>query len=124
MRNPNNPKERNLAKGALRRVFSRSELRRQALQKNLTTHEDPNRPRVTKWTWCNECGEVFPAYLANVDHVDPVIPVNKTLEDLTWDQLVDRLWCDIDNLQVLCKPCHLEKSKRERKARKNVRQKL
>ena len=44
--------------------------------------------------------------------------VSKTLEDMSWDELVDRLWCDIDNLTVLDKDCHKAKSKEENVERK------
>ena len=74
-------KERGLLKGAMRRVFSRSELRQQALAKHDIKHTDENRPRVTKWSFCGECGVIEPRYLMQVDHLLPVIALNETLED-------------------------------------------
>jgi 5-methylcytosine-specific restriction endonuclease McrA len=121
MHNPKNPKERNLIKGALRRVFSRSELRLAALKSNVIEHADVNRPRVTKWAWCNACGEILPAYTMQVDHLEPVIKVEETLEDLTWDELIDRLWCAAENLSVVCKDCHKSKTKLENKERRLFR---
>lgn len=118
MNNLLSPKERGLLKGALRRIFSRSDLRRQALDKHNITFQDPNRPRVTKWSFCGECGCIEPRYLMEVDHISPVIKVSETLDSLTIDQLIARLWCSIDNLSPICKPCHKAKSKVENKERR------
>jgi 5-methylcytosine-specific restriction endonuclease McrA len=113
------PKERNLFKGALRRLFSRSDLRRNALKKViLENYFDPNRPRAMRWGYCMECGLITPAYLLEVDHVEPIIRVDESLEDLTIETLVDRIWCNEDNLMPLCKPCHKEKTKAEAKLRR------
>lgn len=110
-------KERGLIKGALRRVFSRSDLRRSALDASIITHSDPERPRVKKWCKCHNCKNPLAAYQADVDHVYPVVPLDKTLDDMTWDEVVNRLWCDRMHLQILCKTCHDSKSKDERKSR-------
>lgn len=56
-----------------------------------------------------------------VDHIEPVIALTEKLEDLSWDQLVDRLWCPIDNLQPLCQTCHKRKSKEENKERRALK---
>lgn len=114
-------KERNLIKGALRRVFVRSELRRRALKHNEVEHSDDKHPRVKRWSWCTTCGEVIPSYKTQVDHVIPLIPIDKTLEDFTWDELIDRLWCNEENLKLLCIPCHKLKSKLEAKERRKYR---
>jgi 5-methylcytosine-specific restriction endonuclease McrA len=121
MKKPTSPKERNLVKGAMRRVFSRSELRQQVLKRNLIEHSDPKRPRVKKWAWCEVCGEVLPAYTMAVDHRIPLVPIDKTLEDMSWDEVVERLWCDVSNLQLICTPCHKLKSSQERKQRKKAK---
>lgn len=107
MKNPKNPKERGLLKGAMRRVFSRSEVRRRALDKALVKdYSDPSRKRVTRWGKCSACNKLEPAYLLQIDHIEPVIGVNESLDDISWDTLVDRLWCDEKNLRAICKPCH------------------
>ncbi len=113
-----NAKERGLLKGAIRRVFSRSELRREALAKHDIDFIDATRPRVTKWSFCGECGVITPRYLMQVDHVVPIIATTETLEDLSWDELIEaRVWCDINNLVPLCKECHKYKTKIENKER-------
>lgn len=118
-------KEAGLIKGALRRVFSRSELRKQALLNCSINHFDFNKPRVTKWNFCpiEDCGLIFPAYLAEVDHCLPVVPLDKSLYDLTAQDLVDNLWCDINNLRPLCSACHKAKTKQENKERREWRKK-
>lgn len=121
MKKPNNSKERGLVKGALRRVFSRSELRREALDKTRIRYNDPERPRVTKWSWCTVCGVIQPTYLMDIDHTMPLIPLHVSLEEMSWDEVVDRLWCDISNLNPVCKSCHHEKSALETKERKRLK---
>lgn len=120
LKTPKNPKERGLLKGAFRRVFSRSELRLAALNKHNIQHFDADRPRVTKWSWCGECGILEPRYKMEVDHISPVIKVTESLDDLTWDQLAERIWCDINNLMPVCKDCHKAKTKTENKLRRTL----
>ncbi len=118
MKKPDSKKERSLIKGALRRVFSRSELRRKALDACLVKdYSDPNRKRVTRWGRCSECKKLEPAYLLEIDHKEPLVPLDQTLEDMDWNQVIDRLWCDERNLQALCGECHDSKSGIERKER-------
>ena len=119
MKNPNmTNKERGLLKGAARRVFSRSELRRAALELSKINFSDPNRPRVKKWSRCPECNKNTPTYKMEVDHISPVIFYDQTLEDMSWDLLIDRIWCNIDNLRAICSDCHKIKTSNERKLRK------
>lgn len=116
-------KERNLVKGAIRRVFSRSELRRRVLEAcKIPNYCDSSRPRVSKWGKCAYCAEPTPLYLMEVDHIDPVVPLDKTLEDLSWDTVIDRIWCKENGLQVLCPACHTDKTKAERLERKKGKQ--
>ena len=122
----NNPrmtvKERNLLKGAIRRVFSRSDLRRQALSICIIQdYHDPSRPRVTKWGRCSYCNKPEPLYLMQVDHQIPIIPTNSALEFMSWDEVVNRTWCEKNNLFPSCKPCHSAKSKIESKERRDYK---
>jgi len=122
MRNPNNPKERNLLKGAIRRIFSRSELRRRALDASVVKdYGDPNRKRVTRWSKCPDCAKMTPSYLMEVDHIEPIIPPGMTLEDMSWDQVIDGVWCDERNLRAVCKECHKLKTKLENKERRKLK---
>lgn len=115
-------KEKSLIKGALRRVFSRSELRRRAVDAALVKdYSDPSRKRVTRWGRCTACQTLTPLYLLEIDHVDPVQPLGLTLDDMTYDTLIDRIWCKEDNLKAICKPCHKDKSLRENKERRQIK---
>lgn len=122
LKNPSNPKERNLLKGAIRRVFSRSDLRKQIIAKSIVKgYQDPNRKAVKFWVKCETCGNMEAKSNVQVDHVKPVISVTETLEDLTWDELVNRLWCEEQNLAIICIPCHKVKSKQENKERREFK---
>lgn len=114
-------KERNLLKGAVRRVFSRSDVRKMAISLAQVNHTDPNRKRVKKWGVCAECNSIVPLYLMAVDHKTPIIPVESALEYMTWDDVIDRAWCDPNNLQALCEVCHTRKTKEENKSRRQFK---
>lgn len=117
-------KERGLIKGALRRVFSRSELRKSALNACDIEHSDPKRPRVKKWSRCTHCKAPTPKYLMEVDHVEPVVKVTEASADLDANTLVNRIWCPPINLVGTCKKCHTKKTASETKERaKNKREK-
>jgi hypothetical protein len=116
-------KERNLLKGAMRRVFSRSELRQLAVATTKINHTDITRPRVKKWSMCPVCTQYTPTYLIEVDHSDPIVPLDKSLEDMSWDEVINRIWCELDNLKPICKSCHLQKTRVEGKIRRENRKK-
>lgn len=119
MKNPRiSNKERGLLKGAIRRVFSRSDIRRKVVALTVVQHHDPSRPRVKKWSVCPLCEQFIPTYQLQVDHRDPIVPTDTTLEDMSWDTVIDRVWCVENNLMAICKPCHKEKTKLENKERR------
>ena len=45
-----------------------------------------------------------------VDHIEPIVP---TTGWISWDSCIERMFCEADNLQLLCKECHDKKSKEE-----------
>jgi 5-methylcytosine-specific restriction endonuclease McrA len=47
--------------------------------------------------------------------VDHIIPVGKFI---SFDDLIDKLFCDINNLTILCLNCHKAKTLTETKLRK------
>lgn len=59
---------------------------------------------------CNHCKNWFKNDHIVVDHITPV-GVLRSYEDLP--RVVEILFCEEDNLQVLCKNCHLEKTNAE-----------
>lgn len=60
---------------------------------------------------CNSCKNWFPEKSINVDHIQPAGSLN-CAADLPG--FVERLFCEIDNLQILCSSCHDIKTKKER----------
>lgn len=63
---------------------------------------------------CNKCKEVFRKKDIAVDHVRPVV-ASSGFRD--WDTYIQRLYCKASGFQILCKPCHDEKTKKENKRR-------
>jgi 5-methylcytosine-specific restriction endonuclease McrA len=59
---------------------------------------------------CNICYQVFNRTHIQVDHIDPVGKCTDKRGNQDWNQFISRLFCDVTNLQVLCKPCHQSKT--------------
>ena len=65
-----------------------------------------------KWEYeCSKCKAWFKADAVNVDHIEPAGSLNCS-EDLA--PFVDTLFFEQENLQVLCKTCHDEKTQLEK----------
>ena len=65
---------------------------------------------------CATCKGVFIAADVQVDHVHPVVEPKKGF--ISWDVYVARMFCEIEGLQVMCKPCHKIKTDKEKLERK------
>ena len=61
---------------------------------------------------CNVCGQWTKSTAVAVDHIAPVVDVQDGFVD--WNQFIDRLFCDVSNLQVICDTCHDSKTHLER----------
>jgi len=110
-------RERNKLLGAVKRVFSRSQLRKDVMEKALSKKRGP---RGGKMYTCSACKK--PYSKVQVDHKDPVIPIGQAFKDMSWDLVIEqRLYCTPKNLQVLCTDCHKLKSKQEAKERARIR---
>jgi 5-methylcytosine-specific restriction endonuclease McrA len=73
--------------------------------------------RLQKWEYqCGQCKNWFPEKNINVDHITPAGQL-RSANDLP--QFVETLFCEIDNLQVLCSDCHDSKTKREKNEQYN-----
>ena len=73
-----------------------------------------------KYGWfCNSCGVIDKQKNCKMDHI---IPVAGEEGYTTLDEFADRLLCDVDGWQNLCKECHDDKSKQETRLRKEYRQ--
>ena len=64
---------------------------------------------------CEACERITERKGVAVDHVDPVIPVTGWEG---WDSFISRLFCGPAGLQVLCNPCHKDKTKEENAQRR------
>jgi hypothetical protein len=70
--------------------------------------------RLAEHYECNACHEQFPAKEVQVNHITPVIPVSGFD---SWDGVVERMFCEKDNLEVLCIPCHKSVTAQENQQR-------
>lgn len=77
--------------------------------------------RQAKHFQCAECKGEFPSSQIQIDHIDPVVDPEKGFEG--WDVMVERMFCDSEGLQVLCKPCHKVKSQTEKDISNAVKRK-
>ena len=65
---------------------------------------------------CAKCKKHFVATDVQVDHIFPVVDPKTGF--VSWDLFIDRIFCEIENLQVMCKPCHKVKTEEEKLERK------
>lgn len=73
-------------------------------------YKGPNKRQ--KWEYqCAECSNWFPNTEINVDHRIPAGTL-RCANDLPG--FVERLFCEVDNLQVLCTTCHDKKTQNEK----------
>ena len=85
----------------------------------------PAKHRVKKAAWikrgvyrCAGFGRAaheVPAKEVTVDHILPIVDPKKGF--VSWDELIERLFCDDKGLQVLCRECHQKKSNSEKRKR-------
>jgi 5-methylcytosine-specific restriction endonuclease McrA len=81
---------------------------------------------------CNGCKEEVPASTrdergkrvknALVDHIEPII--DPAVGWVSWDETINRMFCEAENLQVLCHECHKKKSDEEKAIAKARRDRL
>jgi len=60
---------------------------------------------------CRKCKKEYTATNVEVDHIKPVVPATGFT---SWDDYIDRMFCEQTNLQVLCKKCHKDKTGKEK----------
>jgi len=68
---------------------------------------------------CACCGNFFASSEIQLDHIQPVIDPLEGFID--WNNYIQRLFVEKEGYQVLCKPCHLEKSKSENEIRHEIK---
>ena len=98
--------------------FIRSALR-SAFQKWGPKHEAKKDAKGAYNTYvCAACDGWFGSSQVEVDHIVPAGAL-KSYEDLPG--FVERMFCEKQGFQVLCKDCHQLKTNNEREERKNAR---
>lgn len=81
---------------------------------------------------CAGCGQEVPPTIYDEDKkkrvknicVDHIVPtVDPEVGFTTWDDVIEGLFCEIENLQLLCKACHDGKTSEEAEIAKQRRNK-
>ena len=75
------------------------------------TGQKAGQDKFRKVYTCASCEKDFMQKDVQVDHIIPAGSLQST-DDLKG--FVERLFCSIDGLQVLCKPCHDDKTQKEK----------
>lgn len=75
--------------------------------------------RIGKHYQCNACKGIFPASEVQVDHIDPVI--DPSVGFTSWDEVIVRMFCDVEGFQILCLDCHKNKTTAEKQQAKERR---
>ena len=83
---------------------------------------------------CAECNELFSGKNVQVDHILAATPLWRSIEEMTWGEVVKGIFCNVSNLQVLCSTpkkrnaglpsCHAKKSAEENYIRKLIKKDL
>jgi len=96
---------------------------RSATRKWGPIHKCTKDARVARGLYeCAECKDHVPASIVDpekrcrvknifVDHIVPI--VDPALGFISWDSVIERMFCDSSNLQLLCLKCHKAKSQEE-----------
>jgi 5-methylcytosine-specific restriction endonuclease McrA len=85
----------------------------QCKMSNRRTYKGPLKRQKFEYQ-CAECSQWFPEKKINVDHITPAGSL-RCANDLPG--FVERLFCEIDNLQILCSTCHNVKTQNEKDGR-------
>jgi 5-methylcytosine-specific restriction endonuclease McrA len=112
------PAAHNRIVSALKRAFSRSptvtDFLRKHRREEAWTKKDGSRAKKPKVFYrCAHCNQEFRSNQVQVDHIVSVVPLNIPSRHLSYNELINRLFCAESNLQILCKAHHAEKSKME-----------
>jgi 5-methylcytosine-specific restriction endonuclease McrA len=76
---------------------------------------NPATGRLAMFHVCADCNCDFVAKDVVADHIVPVVLI--TGFD-SWDGVIERLFCEVDGFQCLCKECHSRKTKGENAMRR------
>ncbi len=109
-------KTKNLIKQALRKASLRWSVRGDVLRESKVYlpryrgNGELSKQKKVSYR-CAGCKKLFRQQEVEVDHIKPVGSDKKG-----WDSLIENMFCDKSNLQVLCKHnCHKKKTKKDTK---------
>ena len=85
----------------------------QCKMKARRPYKGPNKRQKFEYL-CNVCKDWFPEKKINIDHIQPAGSL-RCAQDLPG--FVERLFCEIDNLQCICEKCHNVKTQNEKNAK-------
>ncbi len=60
---------------------------------------------------CNQCGDAVDINMSDIDHIDPLTKTFHFSRDGVLFRKLNEVFREADKCQVLCKPCHVVKSK-------------
>jgi 5-methylcytosine-specific restriction endonuclease McrA len=80
-------------------------------------YRGPNKRQKFEYL-CAGCGKWYQEKKINVDHIIPAGSLN-CAADLPG--FVERLFCEVNNLQVLCEKCHDKKTKTDKDEKSNAK---
>ena len=105
---------RQFIRSALRSAFRKWGPKFEVLKAAATERRvNPKSGKLAMHYKCAACTKELPLKEVQVDHIKPIVPTAFT----TWDDFINRLYCEKRGLQVLCKGCHKIKSANERAKR-------
>lgn len=109
-RKPKKYNKKTFVVGALRRASIRWPPRNEALK----------RARVDRGLYkCSSCQQTFKKQEVHLDHVIPVI--SPQCGFIGFDDFIEKLFCDVNGFQILCKYCHEVKTMLEDELRKQFK---
>lgn len=102
----------------LRLIFGWEEVKKEAVLK--AESEDRNKYK------CAQCKRMYKRRTVQVDHTVPILDPETGFPKLSdgsddWSTYIKRMFCSVDNLQILCKRCHSKKTKAENAIRAESR---
>ena len=103
-------------KSALRSASQRWPPKYKVLSESFVgTKLNPKSGRQAKHYKCSKCLNDFPQKEVEVNHIIPVVPLSGFD---SWDGVINRLFCEREGLEVVCKPCHKSITLQENSERK------
>lgn len=91
-------------KGGLRSISQRWPPKYTVLNEAKTEKKiNPKSGRIAQHFLCAKCLKDFPQKEVEVNHIIPVVPISG-FDD--WNGVIERMFCEKELLEVLCRLCH------------------